>query len=111
MKKELKLTSIREVEAFVEQHEWSFLYVSSPDCSTCHALLPKLRELLADYPLIHFGHVDASEVPEVAEKLLILSAPIMLLIIGQREYLREDRFVRFGDLREKLDHLHHIYNG
>lgn len=110
MKKVHELTTIGEVDAFVEHHELSFLYVSSPDCSTCHALLPKLRELLTDYPLIHFGHIDANKVKEVAERFLILTAPVMLLMIEQKEYLREDRFVRFAILRGKLDQLYRFYN-
>ncbi len=109
MKEVHELKDIGEVDAFLAEHALSFLYVSTPECSTCHALLPKLRELLADYPLIRFGHVDATQVEEVAERFLILAAPIMLLIVEGREYLREDRFVRFGPLQEKLDRIYQAY--
>ncbi|GGF70369.1 thioredoxin-like protein YdfQ [Paenibacillus albidus] len=109
MKEVYELTAIREIEDFLQQHELSFLYISKPDCSTCHALLPKLKELLSHYPLIRLGHIDASTVEEVAGKFLILSAPVMLLIIEQKEYLREDRFVRFEELKRKLDQLYEAY--
>ncbi|WP_410768768.1 thioredoxin family protein [Fontibacillus sp. BL9] len=105
-----ELTTINEKEAFLDNHDMSFIYVSTPDCSVCHALLPKLRELLADYPHISFGHVDASQVKEVAEKFLILEAPTMLFIIENKEYLREGRFVRFGFLKERLDRIYRIYD-
>ncbi|MFC0273234.1 thioredoxin family protein [Metabacillus herbersteinensis] len=104
-----ELTAMQMVEEFLENHEMSFLYVSTPECSTCHAILPKLRELLDDYPLIHLGHIDITKVEEVAEKFLILTAPIMLLIIDQKEYLREDRFVRFNILEEKLGKIYEMY--
>ncbi|NGZ74809.1 thioredoxin family protein [Saccharibacillus alkalitolerans] len=109
MKEVRELKTIGEVDAFLAEHELSFLYVSTPGCSTCESLMPKLRELLDDYSPISFGHADASEVEEVAERFLILAAPIMLLLIGGREYLREDRFVRFGPLREKLDRICGLY--
>lgn len=109
MKEPTELTTISEIEAFLENHGLSFLYVSRPDCSTCHALLPKLKELLAEYPHLSFGHIDASQVEAVAEKFLIFSAPTMLLIIDQKEYLREDRFVRFALLKEKLDRIYRNY--
>jgi thiol-disulfide isomerase/thioredoxin len=109
MKKLNELTTLKMVEEFLENHEMSFLYVSTPECSTCHAILPKLRELLDVYPLIHLGHINASKVEEVAEKFLILTAPIMLLIIDQKEYLREDRFVRFNILEEKLEKIYEMY--
>ncbi|QDH22351.1 thioredoxin family protein [Saccharibacillus brassicae] len=111
MKKGHDLHTARAMDEFVGQPGLRFLYVSAPDCSTCRALLPKLQELLGDYPAIEFAHVDAAEVEEVAERFLILAAPILLLLIDGREYLREDRFVRFGPLRERLDRIHELYAG
>lgn len=35
-----------------------------------------------------------------------IAAHAMLLIIEQKEYMREDRFVRFSLLKEKLDHIY-----
>ncbi|WP_338789549.1 hypothetical protein [Metabacillus sp. FJAT-53654] len=72
-------------------------------------MLPKLRELLDHYPLISLGHIDASKVEEVAEKFLILTTPILLLIIDQKEYIREDRFVRFERLKEKVEQIYVMY--
>ncbi|MFD1066538.1 thioredoxin family protein [Oceanobacillus locisalsi] len=110
MKEVHELTSIKMIEDFLENHNLSFLFVSRPDCSVCHAVLPKLRTLLDDYPLIHLGHIDASKVEEVAEKFLIFTVPIMILIIDGKEYIREDRFVRFEQLEEKLDQIYNLYN-
>lgn len=109
MKKINELTTIEMVEDFLDNHELSFLYVSRPDCSVCHAILPKLRELLDHYPLIHLGHIDATKVEEVAEKFLILTVPIMMFIIDGKEYIREDRFVRFEQLNEKLGQIYEMY--
>lgn len=109
MKKVTELTTIEMAEDFLKNHELSFLFVSRPDCSICHAVLPKLRNLLDDYPLIHLGHIDASKVEEVAEKFLIFTVPIMILIIDGKEYIREDRFVRFEQLEEKLDKIYEMY--
>lgn len=110
MKEIYELTTLREIKEFLKNYEMSFIYISKPDCSICHALLPKLEKLLSHYPLIRLGHIDASKVEEVAGKFLILSAPMMLLFIEQREYLREDRFVRFSLLKEKVDQIYQIYN-
>lgn len=109
MKKVYELTTIKMVEEFLDSHELIFLYISTPECSTCHALRPKVRELLDQYPLIQLGHIDATQVEEVAEKFLILSAPVMLLIIDKKEYLREGRFVRMDLLNEKLGMIYELY--
>lgn len=109
MKNLNELTSVKKVEEFIDEHPLSFLYVSRPECSVCHAILPKIRELLDDYPLISLGHVNADIVKEVAEKYLIFTAPMMILMVDQKEYLREDRFVRFERLKERLDQIYGLY--
>lgn len=109
MKELNELTTMKMVKDFLENHEMSFLYMSTPECSTCHAILPKLRELLDNYSLIQLGHIDVTKVEEVAGKFLILTAPMMLLIINQKEYLRADRFVRFNILEEKLGSIYEMY--
>ncbi|GAB2562944.1 thioredoxin family protein [Gracilibacillus alcaliphilus] len=109
MKKITELTTLNMVEDFLDKNELSFLYVSTPNCSTCHAILPKLRELLDDYPLISLGHIEITEVKEIAEKFSIFTAPIMILMIKDKEYIREDRFVRFELLKDKLDRIYDMY--
>ncbi|MER2048272.1 MAG: thioredoxin family protein [Solibacillus sp.] len=109
MKEQYELTTIKMVESFLDNHEMSFLYLTTPDCSICHAILPKLRELLNNYPLIQLGHIDVTKVKEVAEKFLVLTAPMMLLIINKQEHLREDRFVRFNMLEKKLENIYEMY--
>ena len=106
MKKVYELTTLNMVEKFIEERNFSFLYVTRPECSTCHAILPKLRELLDQFPSIHLGHIDASKVEEVAGRFLIFTVPILLLLIDKKEYLREDRFVRVEELKGKLEQIY-----
>lgn len=109
MKEMMELASLDMVERFVSEHELSFLYVSQTNCSVCHALLPKIRMLLEEYPKIQLGHIDIHNVESIAEKYMIFTAPIMLLIIEQKEYVRADRFDRFNELKHKLDQIYQLY--
>ncbi|MFF2019908.1 MULTISPECIES: thioredoxin family protein [Paenibacillus] len=109
MKEITEITSIEMAHEFLEKNELSFLYVSRPECSVCHAILPKLRELLDAYPQIHLGHIDANVVEEVASQFLIFTVPVMLLMAGQREYIRADRFVVFDRLQEQLEQIYTLH--
>ncbi|KSU88279.1 thioredoxin [Priestia veravalensis] len=109
MKQVTELTTIEMVDEFITSNELSFLYVFTPECSTCHAIFPKLREVLEHYPQINLGRVDATQVEVVAERFLILAAPILLLMINGKEYVRADRFVRFELLDEKLSRIYKMY--
>lgn len=104
-----ELTSIEMVETAIQQHELVFLYVSRPECSVCHALLPKITALLESYPSVYLGHINANEVEEVASKFLIFTVPIMIMIVEQKEYIRADRFVRLERLEEQLQQIHSMY--
>ncbi|WP_127590421.1 thioredoxin family protein [Paenibacillus lautus] len=109
--KELEhLTSIEAIERFIQDHTFSFLYVSRADCSVCHAILPKLRELLTRFPSISLGHIQAEVVGEIASRYLIFTAPSLLLFVEGKEFLREDRFVQFGELERKLNNIMNFFN-
>jgi len=101
-----ELTSMDGVEQFIEKHKWSFLYISRQECTVCHSVLPKLRELLIHYPEIYLGHINANQVEAIAAKFLTFSVPTMILMVEQKEYLRADRFVRFDDLNKQIERIY-----
>ncbi|MEO2203637.1 thioredoxin family protein [Paenibacillus pabuli] len=109
MKEMHELTSMDMVDPFIQQHNMTFLYVSRKECSVCHALLPKIRELLQPYPSIALGHIDANQVEEVASRFLIFTVPIMLVLVEQKEVVRADRFVRLDRLAEQLEQIYSSY--
>ncbi|WP_195573940.1 thioredoxin family protein [Paenibacillus sp. 1001270B_150601_E10] len=102
------LTSLEAVNAFVDRYPLSFVYVSSTDCSVCHALFPKVQDLLMKYPEIHLGNVNAQEVQEVAGALSIFTVPVLLLFVEGKEYLREARIVHLDLLDEKIKRIYDL---
>lgn len=110
MKKLEELSSMDMIENFLKNHELSFLYVSREDCGVCHAVLPRLRELLNKFPQIYLGHINAYKVEEIAAKFSIFTVPALLLFIDGKEVLREARFVHFDELENRLEKIYGIYN-
>jgi len=112
MKEAYELISMDEIETFLDKNKLSFLYISRPECSVCHALLPKLQNLLMKYPNIQLGHINAEQNEEVAGKFLVFSVPTMLFMNHHRECFRTDRFVRLNELNDKIGELYdHISIG
>ncbi|WP_099156607.1 thioredoxin family protein [Virgibacillus ndiopensis] len=97
-----KLISLDMVEKFMHEHELAFLYISRPDCSVCHGLLPQVQELMMNYPEIKLGHVDADAVKEIAGRFSIFTVPVLLLFVNGKEYIREARIVHLQLLDEKI---------
>ncbi|MGM1021987.1 MAG: thioredoxin family protein [Bacillota bacterium] len=101
-----EITSVDEIDTFIQNNRLSMLYVSQDNCNVCHAIYPKLKELLNNYPEIKLAHIDASQVEAVAGKLLIFTVPMIILFFDQKEYLREGRFVQFEQLEARLEQLY-----
>lgn len=106
-----KLQTIQEVITFIDGNRLAFLYVSQEDCSVCHALKPKLIELLKRYPKIELREVEADKVKEISAEYLIFSAPTLLFFIDGKEYIREGKFVQFKKLEVALERIYSFEEG
>ncbi|HLS66963.1 MAG TPA: thioredoxin family protein, partial [Pseudogracilibacillus sp.] len=73
--------TMAEIDELISANELSFLYVSQENCSVCHGLEPQIKQMLEKYPRIVAKKVDASEVPEVAGKFSVFTAPVLLLFV------------------------------
>lgn len=100
------LSTIEEIDAFIQKNQLSFIHISRPDCSVCHGLLPQVRKLMENYPQIKLGHINVDEIMEVTEKLSVFTVPVLLLFVEGKEYIREARIVHLDLLKAKI---HTIY--
>lgn len=104
----LTLTSLISVEEFIDNHQFSFLYVSRTNCGVCNVILPQLKGLLVDFPLIQLGHTNADDVEEIAGHLSIFTVPALLLFVDGKEVIREARFVQMQSLHDKISKVYHM---
>jgi len=72
----------------------------------CHGLQPQIENMLADYPKIQSRTVDASEVTEIAGKFNIFTAPVLLLFVHGKEYIREARIVHTEAFEQKITRIY-----
>ncbi|HZG59782.1 MAG TPA: thioredoxin family protein [Anoxybacillus sp.] len=103
-----ELFSIEEIDHFVKNHHLAFLYISKTNCSVCHALLPQIKEVIADFPKIQLAFTNVDHVPEIAGHLSIFTAPVMILYVDGKEVLREARFVYIEQFREKVKKIYSL---
>lgn len=105
------LTTLEQVESFMNENTLAFLYISQPNCSVCHGLLPQVERLLETFPHIHTAHVQTNELPAIAGRLSIFTVPVLLLFVEGKEFIREARIVHLDQLEEKLTSIYeNFYN-
>lgn len=101
-----ELTTIATIMDFIQSNQLSFLYISQPNCSVCHGLLPQVQQLMMRYPKIKLGHINADEVPEVAGHFSIFTVPVLLLFVEGKEYIREARIVHLDLFEGKVNKIY-----
>lgn len=92
------LNNIEEVEQFIADHPFVFLYLSQPTCSVCQALLPKIKTMLEQFPSLQSGYVDTSLITEAVGKFSVFTIPVLLLFIDGKEVMRKARYLSVEDV-------------
>ena len=77
------------------------IYISTPTCGVCHAIQPRVKELAKEYE-IPVEEIDATLHPEVASRYEVLTVPAILLMVGDKEFARQARFVDLMELEKRI---------
>ena len=95
------IKSYDELQRIISENESLLVYLSAPDCSVCHADMPRVERLVAemDFPSVL---IDIAEVPEAAGQLTVFTAPVVLLFYKNKEYHREARMIDFNVLKKRM---------
>ncbi|GEN36657.1 thioredoxin family protein [Aneurinibacillus danicus] len=97
-----QLTRLEDIETLIATHRMSFLYISQQTCSVCHALLPKVEAMLQKFPHIESSFAQIDDIPELAGRFSVFTAPVLLLFVEGKEVMRKARFVTMGELEADI---------
>lgn len=97
------LQSKSAIDTAIQDEEMVLLLFGTTDCSVCKQLVSSIPVLLSDYPKISGYHINVQELAWVRGVFSIFTAPVILLYIRGKEYLRMGRFIRMSQLKEQLD--------
>ena len=89
------------IEAQIHATPKLLVHFSSPSCSVCHAVLPRLEILAASFgwPVVDIS-IDTH--PEIAAQRLVFTVPTVLVLSEGKEMLRESRFIGFDRIERIL---------
>ena len=81
--------------------EVKIIYISMQTCEVCHAVKPRVKEIAGDYG-ITVEEIDATLHPEVASRYEVLTVPAILLMVGDKEFARQARFIDLMELEKRI---------
>ncbi|ERI08844.1 thioredoxin family protein [Aneurinibacillus aneurinilyticus] len=97
-----QIMEIKDVDTFLSSYKISLLYISQEACSVCHALLPKVEIMLETFPRLESAYVRIDDVPELAGKFSVFTAPTLILFVEGKEMVRKARFVVMQELEADI---------
>lgn len=97
--------TLEAIKHTIEEEKMVLLYISRPNCSVCHALLPQVEEVLKKYPGVSAVHADADEIPAIAGEYSIFTVPVIIVFVEGKEMMRKARFVPIDELNSGLSRL------
>lgn len=104
-----EINAIREFDDLVNTYDFVMLYLSTPDCSVCKVLKPKVEELVQEFPEIALRYVDIEKNEAAKGRFSVFTIPTILMFINGREFIREVRYISIDDLREKIGRYFELY--
>lgn len=82
------------------------LYFSSPTCSVCKVLYPKVEQLIREkYPQFSLTKVDITVSPLIAAQFSVFSAPVLIVTINDKEQIRFARQFSIQQLDNQLKRI------
>lgn len=104
-----KINDIENIEQIIKENDMVFLYFATQDCGICTSLLPKLEEMLVNYPKIKSFHIPIDEIPLASGKFSVFTVPTVIVYVDGKEAIREARFISMDTLEEKISKYYSLF--
>ena len=92
----------------LKQKKFSFIYITTKDCTVCKVLQPKLRELAKRYQNSTFHLIELDDYKEAAGFFMAFSVPTFLVYSEGSELIRTARHLNINEIKTKLDRYHQM---
>ncbi len=93
----------------IQQANFLLVYFSTPECNVCKSLLPKVKELIGNYPELDFIYINTETYPRIAGQCLVFAVPTLIFFSRGKELKRFSRFVSITDLRNFIERYRMLF--
>ncbi|MFC4404142.1 thioredoxin family protein [Gracilibacillus xinjiangensis] len=101
-----ELRTETEINHFIQSRRLTFIYISKNNCSVCHSLYPQVHSVMQEFPEIKLGSIVIDNYLMLAGQWSIYTAPVLILFVDGKEYLREARYVPIDSFRKKVQRIY-----
>ena len=97
-----QLHTLKDIEQAIATHPLVSLYIKAPICGVCTVVAAQLDSALAEEGNVYAVKADIAEIPEMAGRFHVLTAPAWLLFYQGKEVERMARFIPQAQMKQTL---------
>lgn len=91
---------------YIHQQEYVIAFFEGKNCRVCHALYPKMQELVAEeFSSVPLIVVNTDENPDIAGQHIVFSLPLMIVFKQGREVARISGKQPMFQIKEELRNI------
>lgn len=98
-----KATALLEIQQHLTENRFTVLYVQAQNCGVCTVFHKQVSALLDTLPDIAGIETNIANVAEIASAYHILTAPVVLFFVENKEIWRSARFIDMKGLQSVLE--------
>lgn len=91
-----------QIEQAITEHRIVLLYVQAPNCGVCKVFLEQVQGMEADFGDVQFIQTNIADVPSIAGRFHVLTAPAVLVFLSGEEIYRGARYLKLDEIKEVL---------
>ena len=96
------ITSYEKLKELIDNHDMLMIYFGSEACGVCKAMMPKVENMIKEYPDIKAVRVEADKSLNISVSFNVFTVPVILLYIQGKETIREVRIISLDNLEQKV---------
>ena len=94
------------------KQENAVLYFWNASCTVCGPLYEKLKVLVeTEFLELSLEKINTATNPELRAQYRVFSSPLIVLLLGGKEYLRSSGNVSLHELKQKINRLYQLKYG
>lgn len=103
------ITSKKEIEYLIGNHNMVLLYFSGSNCGVCKIIKPQIVELIKKYPNIYLFEIETEKHADISAQYDIFTLPSLILFIDGKETIRKLRYMSIVELESIITRYYDLY--
>jgi thiol-disulfide isomerase/thioredoxin len=103
------MNDVDKVKEVIETNDFVLGYFTSTGCNVCKDLLPKVEEMLGNFPQVEGIKSEADIDKRIVGEYSIFTVPTIVLFIEGKEAFRYARNVSIQELSDKIKRYYEIF--